>query len=116
MRVGFELAFTCAYCFAGSKPFFRAVGNVTFQRPVSIGDLSLACNAHPPLGSILGLKAQVVYVDTEKNKLQVEVVAAVVLPEEGGRSEVTNTFTYTFDVPGLPEGQVSNVYGVFLNS
>lgn len=56
-------------------------------------------------GSILGLKAQVVYVDTEKNKLQVEVVAAVVIPEEGGRQEVTNTFTYTFDVPGLSESQ-----------
>jgi hypothetical protein len=39
MRVGFELAFTCAFCYAGYKPFFRGVGNVTFQRPVSIGTI-----------------------------------------------------------------------------
>eukprot|EP01125_Pyxidicula_operculata_P020529 TRINITY_DN7606_c0_g1_i1.p1 TRINITY_DN7606_c0_g1~~TRINITY_DN7606_c0_g1_i1.p1 ORF type:complete len:416 (+),score=60.94 TRINITY_DN7606_c0_g1_i1:570-1817(+) len=90
MRAGFELAFSTAYVFAGAKPYFQALADISFVKPVSIG-------------SILSLKAQVVYVDTVRNNLQVEVVAEVIKPEERKR-DLTNTFSFTFNVPDLTGG------------
>lgn len=38
-RRAYELAFATAYMFAGSRPIFVEVDEVTFQRPVDVGDL-----------------------------------------------------------------------------
>ena len=38
-RRAFELAFSTTYMFAGSRPEFLLVDEVTFQHPVDIGDL-----------------------------------------------------------------------------
>jgi hypothetical protein len=38
-RRAFEIAFSCCYVFAGSRPHFLAVDEVTFRRPVDIGTL-----------------------------------------------------------------------------
>ena len=39
MRRAFELAFATAYLFCGTKPSFLEVDEVTFRRPVEIGNL-----------------------------------------------------------------------------
>jgi acyl-coenzyme A thioesterase 9 len=56
MRKAFELAFSTAYLFAGKRPFFSALGDITFSNSV-------------PIGALLDLRAAVVY--TEKNDIQV---------------------------------------------
>lgn len=38
-RRAFELAFATSYLFAGCRPTFVRVGEITFQRPVEVGDL-----------------------------------------------------------------------------
>lgn len=38
-RRAFELAFATAYLFAGCRPTFLHVGEITFQKPVEVGDL-----------------------------------------------------------------------------
>ena len=38
-RRAFELAFSTTYMFAGTRPEFLLVNEVTFQHPVDIGDL-----------------------------------------------------------------------------
>lgn len=38
-RRAFELAFSTTYMFAGTRPEFLLVDEVTFQHPVDIGDL-----------------------------------------------------------------------------
>jgi acyl-coenzyme A thioesterase 9 len=39
MRIGSELAFSTAYLFAGSQPFFVSLDDITFHKPVEIGSL-----------------------------------------------------------------------------
>lgn len=48
MRRAFEIAFSCCYVFAGSRPHFLAVDDVTFKRPVEVGTM-LQCDTHLPL-------------------------------------------------------------------
>lgn len=38
-RRAYELAFASAYMFAGQRPVFKEIDEVTFKRPVDIGDL-----------------------------------------------------------------------------
>lgn len=38
-RRAFELAFATSYMFAGSRPTFIRVGEITFKKPVEVGDL-----------------------------------------------------------------------------
>ncbi len=56
MRKAFELAFSTAYLFAGRRPFFSALGDITFSNAV-------------PIGALLDLRSAVVY--SEKNDIQV---------------------------------------------
>lgn len=56
MRKAFELAFSTAFLFAGRRPFFSALGDITFNSAV-------------PIGALLDLRSAVVY--TEKNDIQV---------------------------------------------
>ncbi len=39
MRQAFELAFSTAYLFAGSRPSFKMVDEIIFHKPVDIGNL-----------------------------------------------------------------------------
>ena len=38
-RRAYELAFASTYMFAGQRPIFKEVDEVTFMRPVDVGDL-----------------------------------------------------------------------------
>ncbi len=38
-RRAFELGFATSYMFAGSRPIFKQVGEITFKKPVDVGDL-----------------------------------------------------------------------------
>ena len=81
-RSAFELAFSTAYMFSGRRPYFSALGDVTFNSPVEIG-------------SILDLRSAVVY--TEKNDVQVHVTARVHRPEDHTIVK-TNDFAFSFDL------------------
>lgn len=100
MRLGFELSFSTAYIFSKSQPFFVALDDITFLKPVEIGD-------------ILKLKSTVVYTKVIRRKvinsnlkkekfIVVEVVASVTNPEEG-KSAITNVFYFTYHCPLLNE-------------
>lgn len=82
MRKAFELAFSTAYLFAGRRPYFSALGDITFQHAVEIG-------------ALLDLRAAVVY--TEGNDIQVHVTARVHQPEKKTVIK-TNDFAFSFDL------------------
>lgn len=87
MHRAFELAFSTAYAFVGQRPCFLEVDHVDFLKPVDVGDF-------------LRFKSCVLYTQLE-NKWQplvnVEVVAHVTRPELR-KSEISNTFHFTFTV------------------
>ncbi|KAM0914646.1 hypothetical protein ACQ4PT_011361 [Festuca glaucescens] len=87
MHRAFELAFSTAYAFVGQRPCFLEVDHVDFLKPVDVGDF-------------LRFKSCVLYTQLE-NKWQplvnVEVVAHVTRPELR-KSEISNTFHFTFSV------------------
>ncbi|XP_078434148.1 thioesterase/thiol ester dehydrase-isomerase superfamily protein [Wolffia australiana] len=87
MNRAFELAFSTAYAFAGQMPSFLEVDHVDFLRPVDVGDF-------------LRFKSCVLYTQLENPSqplINIEVVAHVTKPELR-RSEVSNTFYFTFTV------------------
>lgn len=65
MRKGFEIAFSTAFLYAKEQPHFVALDDITFLQPVEIGSLLL-------------LSSTIVY--TQKNFIQVEVLAEVLDP------------------------------------
>mmetsp|Transcript_5444 Transcript_5444/g.15149 ORF Transcript_5444/g.15149 Transcript_5444/m.15149 type:complete len:278 (+) Transcript_5444:221-1054(+) len=103
MRRAFELAFTTCYSFAGSRPAFLLVDDISFRLPVDVGDL-------------LRLKSCVLHVEHKEGRgppwlgsqpthavVHVEVTAAVVKPEQAS-SHVTNTFQFRFAVDNSERG------------
>ncbi|XP_006660849.1 acyl-coenzyme A thioesterase 9, mitochondrial [Oryza brachyantha] len=87
MHRAFELAFSTAYAFVGQKPCFLEVDHVDFLKPVDVGDF-------------LRFKSCVLYTqldNPEQPLVNVEVVAHVTRPELR-KSEVSNTFHFTFTV------------------
>uniref|UniRef100_A0A0D9XFQ0 HotDog ACOT-type domain-containing protein n=1 Tax=Leersia perrieri TaxID=77586 RepID=A0A0D9XFQ0_9ORYZ len=87
MHRAFELAFSTAYAFVGQRPCFLEVDHVDFLKPVDVGDF-------------LRFKSCVLYTqldNAEQPLVNVEVVAHVTRPELR-RSEVSNTFHFTFTV------------------
>jgi acyl-coenzyme A thioesterase 9 len=82
MRKAFELAYSTAYLFAGKRPLFSALGDITFNNAVEIG-------------ALLDLRAAVVY--TENNDIQVHVTARVHTPEQK-KSIKTNDFAFSFEL------------------
>ncbi|PRP81190.1 hypothetical protein PROFUN_02024 [Planoprotostelium fungivorum] len=96
MRSGFELAFSTAYLFCKTRPSFEAMDDTTFHRPVEIG-------------SILCLKAQVVY--SKEGHVMVQVRAHVTDPKIG-KEELTNVFNFTFkcEQPEQGAGALRRVY------
>jgi len=98
MRRAFELAFATAYMFGGDKPRFLEVDDISFDKPVDVGDL-LVFKSHVlytmPDGGNLGS-----YVD-EHNGLplvNIEVECWVTCPEQR-KAEVSNHFYFTFALP-----------------
>eukprot|EP00804_Cyclotella_cryptica_P030027 CCRYP_016949-RB/>CCRYP_016949-RB protein AED:0.11 eAED:0.11 QI:231/0.6/0.66/1/1/1/6/51/448 len=98
MRRAFELAFSTAYMFGGDRPLFLEVDDITFDKPVDVGDL-------------LVLKSRVLYSLPNGGNLgsyvmkhdglplvNVEVEAWVTVPETM-RAEVSNHFYFTFALP-----------------
>lgn len=89
MRRAYELGFATTYMFGGSRPVFQKVDEITFSRPVDMGDL-------------LRLTSTVVHaeqLDSSKGRVIVEVEARVTKPEVL-ESYVTNTFRFVFNVVG----------------
>ncbi|OVA11049.1 hypothetical protein BVC80_1741g23 [Macleaya cordata] len=87
MHRAFELAYSTAYAFAGMVPCFLEVDHVDFLRPVDVGDF-------------LRFKSCVLYTELDNPQqplINIEVVAHVTRPELR-RSEVSNTFYFTFSV------------------
>lgn len=87
MHRAYDLALATCYTFAGAYPKFKEVGEVTFKKPVDIGDL-------------VRLRSRVVYAsDNEdgsfKPTAHVEVECQVVRPEKVS-SFVSNTFDFSF--------------------
>ncbi|KAL4856193.1 Zinc finger MYND domain-containing protein 10 [Chlorella vulgaris] len=89
MRRAFELAHSTAYLFSGCRPRTVEVDRITFQRPVSVGDL-ITFRAWVTRAWVLP--------DTPGQGLvHLQVEASVTQPEKLA-SEVTNTFNFTFQV------------------
>ncbi len=98
MRRAFELAFATAYLFGGDKPRFLEVDDISFDKPVDVGDLlvfkSLVLYTDPD-GRNLGT-----YVDKHDGLplVNVEVECWVTSPESK-KAEVSNFFYFTFALP-----------------
>lgn len=100
MRRAFELAFATAYLFGGDKPRFLEVDDISFDKPVDVGDL-LVFKSHvlytqPDGATNLGAY----YVDKHKGMplVNVEVECWVTCPEQK-KAEVSNHFYFTFALP-----------------
>ncbi|PNH06307.1 Acyl-coenzyme A thioesterase 9, mitochondrial [Tetrabaena socialis] len=101
MRRAYELAFATSYMFGGARPVFQLVDEITFSRPVDVGDL-------------LRLTSTVVHakqLDERRGRVVVEVEARVTKPE-AVESFVTNTFTFVYNLespPGAPPLRIKSV-------
>ena len=93
MHKAYDLAHATAYTFMGCYPKFKEVEEISFKRPVDIGDL-------------IRLKSRVVYSEDDRRNnnspsvgtnpiIQVEVTCQVVKPEKTV-STVSNTFDFVF--------------------
>jgi acyl-coenzyme A thioesterase 9 len=88
VRRAFELAFANAYLFGGQRPVFLEVDEVSFTKPVDVGDL-------------LVFNSRVVYTeDTGDNKslVHIQVEAWVTEPEQISSTRA-NQFYFTYSVP-----------------
>ncbi|GAB4824236.1 hypothetical protein N2152v2_011282 [Parachlorella kessleri] len=87
MRRAYELAHSTAYLFAGTRPQAVEVGEISFQKPVDVGDLIKfkSCVLH----------AWQAAQDPGKGFARVQVQASVTQPEKLHRY-VTNTFNFDF--------------------
>mmetsp|Transcript_54065 Transcript_54065/g.117652 ORF Transcript_54065/g.117652 Transcript_54065/m.117652 type:complete len:258 (-) Transcript_54065:104-877(-) len=87
MQESFALAWATAHVFAGQRPVFRAVDEISFLRPVSIGD-------------IIELTSAVVYSHTQPvPSLQIRVETKILDISQTGVHKTCNVAHYTFDVP-----------------
>lgn len=98
MRRAFELSFSTAYLFGGDKPRFLEVDDISFDKPVDVGDL-LVFKARVlytcPNGGCLGH-----YVDKHDGLplVIVEVECWVNCPERQ-HADISNVFYFTFALP-----------------
>jgi len=95
MRRGYELAVATAYCFSGSTPRFLWSDEISFQAPVSVGD-------------VLRLDAHVILSEPERDRQRVhcDVLASVLNPHTAG-SQVSNRFSFSFSLDeGAPQVSV----------
>lgn len=102
MRRAFELAFSNAYIFCGSRPIFIEVDEVSFANPVDVGDLLVfnSCVLYTEeQGSMNGYYQDKpdYQQDVKLPLLHVEVEAWVTEPEKAS-SKLSNLFSFTFAV------------------
>ena len=98
MRRAYELAFATAYLFGGDKPRFLEVDDISFDKPVDVGDLLVFKSRvlyTLPNGGNLGH-----YVDKHDGLplVNVEVEVWVTSPEKA-KAEVSNHLYFTFALP-----------------
>ncbi len=91
-RRAYELAWATGFQFLGTRPVFVEVDEITFKRPVDVGDL-------------LRLRSRVLWAapkstDPTQAVVHVQVVASVSQPEFV-KSDITNTFVFVFEVDVL---------------
>jgi acyl-coenzyme A thioesterase 9 len=91
MRRAFELAFANSYVFAGARPVFREVDEISFAAPVDVGDL-LVFNSR-----VLYTSNNIPVTDHEEDLplVHVEVEAWVTYPETAD-AKMSNQFYFTF--------------------
>ncbi|KAK3243621.1 hypothetical protein CYMTET_46734 [Cymbomonas tetramitiformis] len=82
MRRAFELAFSTCYMFGGMRPSLLDVDEITFQKPVDVGNL-------------MRLKSCILHTEPETGVVHVEVEAFVMTPECVS-SALSNTFNFRF--------------------
>ena len=90
MRRAYELGFASAYVFSGGRPSFIKVDEVSFKKPVEIGDL---CR----------FRARVIHTNSQ-GLMWIEVEALVCSPEKQAIAS-TNTFLFVFQSQ-LQEGKM----------
>jgi len=83
MRCAYELAWANAQTYCQDRPYFLALDEVNFVKPVSIGDIVI-------------LSSQIIH--TEGNCVSVKVVAEVTHAKNKTR-DITNTFYFIFTCP-----------------
>ncbi|KAI3639094.1 hypothetical protein MIR68_002624 [Amoeboaphelidium protococcarum] len=84
MREAFELAYATATLYIKARPLTVAMDEIAFKKPV-------------PIGSILKFSSEVVYAEGEPHRtFQVSVIAEVLSPDNHYKSQVSNTFFFTF--------------------
>jgi len=98
MRRAYELAFATAYLFGGDRPRFLEVDEISFDKPVDVGDLLVFKSRvlyTMPNGGNLGQ-----YVDNHEKLplVNVEVEVWVTSPENR-KAEVSNHLYFTFALP-----------------
>ncbi|KAK9809579.1 hypothetical protein WJX73_004048 [Symbiochloris irregularis] len=100
MRRAYELAFATAYMFSGTRPRFVMVDEITFQRPVDVGDLlrlrSLVLHTNSLPAGISGVSSDIP-AGASVGRVHVQVTALVTQPERVA-SNITNTFEFIFEV------------------
>ncbi|KAI8904755.1 HotDog domain-containing protein [Gorgonomyces haynaldii] len=87
MRVAMELGYATAILYCHGSVHFKAMDEVSFWKPVSIG-------------SLLSLTAQVVYTSDASKSVQVTVIADVLDVQQPHKRETTNIFHMTFEADG----------------
>jgi acyl-coenzyme A thioesterase 9 len=85
MRTAYELAFSTAYVFGGAWPIFEEADEVSFAKPVHVGDL-------------LAFHSRGLYVDEENTVVHVEVETWITHPEQK-TAHVSNQFYFTLRLP-----------------
>lgn len=103
MRRAFELAFATAYLFGGDRPQFIEVDDVSFDKPVDVGNLlvfkSLVLHTWPNGGgNNIGCAYDDDDVDDSIPLVVVEVECWITVPETT-KAEKSNNFYFTFALP-----------------
>jgi len=98
MRRAFELAFATCYSFGGGQPQMLEVDNITFNAPVSVGDLlqfSSKVIYSLPDGGDLGAEVK----NHSSNPLVMIEVECYVMEPEIVKANLSNRFYFTFVLP-----------------
>ncbi|KAJ2818042.1 hypothetical protein IWW50_005956 [Coemansia erecta] len=96
MRLAHELSFANGSVFTKSRPYYEALHDFSFAKPVNIG-------------SILKFTSQVVYSEPETSTFQIAVTTDVIdIPTDS--TERTNTFYFNFSSSGIVPRVVPRSY------
>ena len=109
MRRAYELAVATAYCFGGTNPLFLWSDEISFNAPVSIGDV-LRLDAHVLVTEPQQDKDEDGDPDEQRRRarIHIEVFASVLQPAEA-QSTLSNRFAFTFCVDGEKAAQIPAV-------